>query len=56
MDSALLADSKVFPGTTRDWWVYTPAGYTSGVSTDVNLLVFQDGSAYIGETKPGQGV
>lgn len=47
-------ESATFPGTTRDWWIYVPAAYERGVSQDVNLLVFQDGSAYIGETAPGQ--
>lgn len=47
-------ESRTFPGTTRDWWVYVPADYEAGVSTDINLLVFQDGAAYIGETQPGQ--
>ena len=50
----LAYKSHIYPGTTRDWWIYVPAAYKAGVSTDVNLLVFQDGIAYIGETKQGQ--
>jgi enterochelin esterase-like enzyme len=45
MDSALLADSKVFPGTTRDWWVYVPAQYEPG--TPANLLLCFDGGGVV---------
>lgn len=41
-----FADSKVFPGTHRDCWVYIPAQYDQ--SKPAALMVFQDGSAYIG--------
>ena len=34
-------ESKVFPGTTRDWWVYVPAQYTD--EKPAALMVFQDG-------------
>ena len=33
--------SKLYPGTTRDWWVYVPAGYKPDGSAA--LMVFQDG-------------
>ena len=33
--------SIVFPGTTRDWWVYVPAQYVA--SKPAALMVFQDG-------------
>lgn len=33
--------SDVFPGTTRDWWIYVPAQYTP--SRPAALMVFQDG-------------
>ena len=36
-----LEDSKAFPGTTRDWWVYVPAQYNA--SKPAALMVFQDG-------------
>ena len=36
-----LADSKVFPGTTRDWWIYVPAQYDA--SEPAALMIFQDG-------------
>src|SRR5262245_48380201 len=36
--------SKVFPGTTRDYWVYVPAQYDSSKPTPV--MVFQDGLSY----------
>ena len=45
MDSALLADSKVFPGTTRDWWVYVPAQYEPG--TPANLLLCFDSGGMV---------
>ena len=38
--------SKIFPDTTRDWWVYVPAQYNSAVPSPV--MVFQDGHDYIG--------
>lgn len=34
-------ESKVFPGTTRDWWVYVPAQYKP--ETPACVMVFQDG-------------
>ncbi|MBL9186794.1 MAG: SMP-30/gluconolactonase/LRE family protein [Opitutaceae bacterium] len=36
--------SKIFAGTTRDWWVYVPAGYKPDGSAA--LMVFQDGRNY----------
>ena len=36
--------SKIFPGTTRDWWVYVPAQYQEGDAAAV--MVFQDGGGY----------
>ncbi len=36
--------SKIFPNTTRDWWVYVPAGYKPDGSAA--LMVFQDGRNY----------
>jgi enterochelin esterase family protein len=39
-----LTDSKVFPGTTRDGWVYVPAQYDA--SKPAALMVFQDGGGY----------
>ena len=34
--------SKIFEGTTRDWWVYVPAQYKDGEPACV--MVFQDGA------------
>jgi enterochelin esterase-like enzyme len=34
--------SKVFPGTTRDWWVYVPAQYNA--ANPAAVMVFQDGA------------
>lgn len=36
--------SKVFPGTTRDYWVYVPAQYDAAKPACV--MVFQDGEGY----------
>ena len=36
--------SKIFEGTTRDWWVYVPAQYKPGSAAAV--MVFQDGNSY----------
>ena len=40
-------ESKIFPGTVRDYWVYTPAQYDPKVPTC--LMVFQDGGSYVSE-------
>eukprot|EP01035_Chromulina_nebulosa_P001410 gene1410-1884_t len=37
-------NSKIFPNTTRDWWVYVPAGYKPDGTAA--LMVFQDGRGY----------
>lgn len=42
-----FATSKVFEGTTRDYWVYVPAQYDAAKPTAV--MVFQDGHAYVDE-------
>ncbi len=39
--------SKIFPGTVRDYWVYSPAEYTPDKPTCV--MVFQDGESFIKE-------
>jgi enterochelin esterase family protein len=39
-----IAESKVFPGTTRDGWVYVPAQYDA--AKPAALMVFQDGGGY----------
>lgn len=40
-----LTDSKIFPGTTRDWWIYVPAQYDG--TKPAALMVFQDGHDYL---------
>jgi enterochelin esterase family protein len=37
-------ESKIFAGTTRDWWVYVPAQYNA--ASPAAVMVFQDGSGY----------
>ena len=39
-------ESKIFPGTRRDWWVYVPAQYKDDQPACV--MVFQDGGGYTG--------
>ena len=39
--------SQVFPGTTRDYWVYVPAQYDGKAAA--SLMVFQDGGNYMNE-------
>src|SRR2546423_6307506 len=39
-----IEESKIFPGTTRDGWVYVPAQYDA--SKPAALMVFQDGGGY----------
>lgn len=38
--------SKLYPGTVRDYWVYVPKQYAAAKAAC--LMVFQDGSAYLG--------
>jgi enterochelin esterase family protein len=40
-----LENSKVYPGTRRDYWIYVPAQYDA--SKPAALMVFQDGSLYL---------
>jgi len=40
--------SKIFPGTTRSYWVYVPAQYDP--AKPACLMVFQDGGGFLGET------
>jgi sugar lactone lactonase YvrE/enterochelin esterase-like enzyme len=37
--------SKVYPGSTRDYWVYVPAQYKPG--TPAAVMVFQDGGGFV---------
>ena len=43
-------ESKVFPGTARDYWIYVPKQYDESRPTCV--MVFQDGGAYVNENGP----
>ncbi len=38
-------NSKIFPGTTRDWWIYVPAQYDASKPTAV--MVFCDGAGFV---------
>ena len=38
-------NSKVFPGTRRDWWLYIPAQYNK--EQPANVMVFCDGSGFV---------
>ncbi len=40
-----FSSSKIFPGTTRDYWVYIPAQYDT--SQPACLMVFQDGAGFV---------
>src|SRR5437764_752157 len=42
-----FTDSKVFPNTERDWWIYVPAQYDG--ETPACIMFFEDGSGFIGE-------
>jgi gluconolactonase len=39
--------SKLYPGTTRDYWVYVPAQYRA--ERPAALMVFQDGAGFVAE-------
>ena len=45
MQMPAITDSKIFPETKRDWWIYVPAQYKAEVPA--NLMVFQDGHDYV---------
>ncbi len=38
-------ESKIFAGTTRDWWIYVPAQYKP--EQPAAVMVFQDGHDYV---------
>ena len=38
-------NSKIYPGTTRDWWIYVPAQYKA--ETPANVMVFCDGGGFV---------
>ena len=46
-DLGIIAD--LYPGTTRDWWVYVPAQYNE--DQPAALMVFQDGQNMMGERR-----
>jgi enterochelin esterase-like enzyme len=41
-------ESKIFPGTVRDYWIYLPAQYDS--AKPAALMIFQDGGGYVSLT------
>lgn len=43
-----FSESRIFPGTTRDYWIYVPAQYKAGERAAV--MVFQDGGGYVTES------
>ncbi|MFT6178487.1 MAG: sugar lactone lactonase YvrE/enterochelin esterase-like enzyme [Akkermansiaceae bacterium] len=45
-----FSDSKIFPGTYRDYWVYVPAEYDA--AKPAALMIFQDGAGFV--SKPGK--
>jgi enterochelin esterase family protein len=45
LETFQFTDSKIFPDTTRDVWVYIPAQYSA--DKPAALMVFQDGHAYV---------
>lgn len=40
-------ESKIFPGTVRDWWIYVPTQYDA--KKPACVMVFQDGGGYVSE-------
>ncbi len=38
-------DSRIYPGTVRDYWIYVPAQYDG--KTPAALMVFQDGAGFV---------
>ncbi len=40
-------ESKIFPGTVRDWWIYVPAQYDD--KKPACVMIFQDGGGYVSD-------
>ena len=38
-------DSKIYPGTTRDWWIYVPSQYKA--ENPAHVMVFCDGGGFV---------
>jgi enterochelin esterase family protein len=38
-------ESKIYPGTTRDWWIYVPSQYKA--ETPAHVMVFCDGGGFV---------
>ena len=45
VEQRIWQTSRIYPNTTRDYWVYVPAQYDA--SEPACLMVFQDGGAYV---------
>ena len=45
-----FSDSKIFPGSQRDYWVYVPTEYVS--AKPACLMIFQDGAGFVNQ--PGK--
>lgn len=45
VEKYVFDNSNIFPGTTRDYWIYVPAQYDP--SSPACLMVFQDGGGYV---------
>jgi gluconolactonase len=50
IEKLFFNDSKIYPGTERDWWIYVPAQYDP--SKPACLMVWQDGGGRV--TRDGQ--
>jgi gluconolactonase len=50
IEKLFFNQSKIFPGTERDWWIYVPAQYDPAKAAC--LMVFQDGGGRV--TRDGQ--
>jgi len=44
----VFADSKIYPGTLHEYWIYVPAQYEADGKEAAAVMVFQDGHAYVG--------
>src|ERR1700744_6269586 len=42
-----LSDSKIYPGTARDYWIYVPKQYDA--KKPACLMIFQDGQGYLSD-------
>ena len=54
LETYVWESEKIYPGTTRDYWVYVPQQYDS--SKPACLAIFQDGDVYLDYSNWSKGI